>query len=220
MFILGTSSVLVFSTNSNNIDLIGPVPQTLSIGFRSFGFVGVIVSVAILLLAARAISVTSIFFSGTSRLPMVAGWDHLLPAWFTRLHARWKTPANSILFVGAITLVFALACPIGVGPQEAFQVADNAAGIFYGIAYLVFFAIPLVGAAKIRGGAPIWVRIAAADLYATHGQNAKRAAELYREVQRIPKLMSGQDVYVSNKLVDLYLGPLKEPGRVDGQPAS
>jgi len=161
MFILGTSSVLVFSTDSNHIDLIGPVPQTLSIGFRSFGFVGMIVSVAILLLAARAISVTSIFFSGTSRLPMVAGWDHLLPAWFTRLHARWKTPANSILFVGAITLVFALACLIGVGPQEAFQVADNAAGIFYGIAYLVFFAIPLVGAAKIRGGAPIWVRIAA-----------------------------------------------------------
>ena len=57
------------------------------------------------------------------------------------------------------------------------------------------------------------VRVAAADLYATHGQNPKRAAELYREVQRIPGLMSGHDVYVSNKLVDLYLGPLKEPGR-------
>jgi amino acid transporter len=161
MFILGTSSVLVFSTDSNQIDLIGPVPQTLSIGFRSFGFVGVIVSVAILLLAARAISVTSIFFSGTSRLPMVAGWDHLLPAWFTRLHPRWKTPANSIVFVGAITLLFALACLIGVGPQEAFQLADNAAGVFYGIAYLIFFAIPLVGAAKIRTGAPLWLRVAA-----------------------------------------------------------
>lgn len=57
------------------------------------------------------------------------------------------------------------------------------------------------------------VRIAAADLYATHGENPRRAAELYREVQRIPQLISGQDVYVSNKLVDLYLGPLKEPGR-------
>jgi hypothetical protein len=57
------------------------------------------------------------------------------------------------------------------------------------------------------------VRIAAADLYATHGENPKRAAELYREVQRIPELQSGQDVYVTNKLADLYLGPLKEPGR-------
>jgi hypothetical protein len=40
-----------------------------------------------------------------------------------------------------------------------------------------------------------------------------RAAELYREVQRLPGLMSGQDVYVTNKLADLYLGPLEQPGR-------
>ncbi len=57
------------------------------------------------------------------------------------------------------------------------------------------------------------VRIAAADLYATHGANPKRAAELYREVQRIPELMSGHDIYVANKLADLYLGPLREPGK-------
>lgn len=57
------------------------------------------------------------------------------------------------------------------------------------------------------------VRIAAADLYATHGQNPARAAELYREVQRIPDVGSGQDIYVTNKLADLYLGTLKQPGR-------
>lgn len=57
------------------------------------------------------------------------------------------------------------------------------------------------------------VRIAAADLYATHGKNPKRAAELYREVQRIPSLGSGHDVYVTNKLADLFLGPLKAPGK-------
>jgi amino acid transporter len=160
MFILGTSSVLVFATDSNKIDLIGPVPQTLSIGFRSFGAAGVIVSIAILLLAARAIAVMSIYFAGTSRLPMVAGWDDLLPAWFSRLHDRWKTPVNSIAFVGVVTVVFALASLIGVGPQEAFQLADNAAGVFYGIAYLVMFAIPLIGLRSVRAGAPLWLRIA------------------------------------------------------------
>ena len=65
---------------------------------------------------------------------------------------------------------------------------------------------------KLTPGDPR-VCMAAADLYATHGENPKRAAELYREVQRIPDVMSGQDVYVSNKLADLYLGPLKEPRR-------
>ena len=57
------------------------------------------------------------------------------------------------------------------------------------------------------------VRIAAADLYVKHGGNPKRAAELYRDVQRIPSIQSGHDIYASNKLADLYLGPLKEPGR-------
>lgn len=57
------------------------------------------------------------------------------------------------------------------------------------------------------------VRIAAADLYATHGENPIRAAELYREVQRIPEVASGHDIYASNKLADLYLGALKQPGR-------
>lgn len=57
------------------------------------------------------------------------------------------------------------------------------------------------------------VRIAAADLYVKHGQNPKRAAELYREVQRLPDIPSGHDIYATNKLADLYLGPLKEPGR-------
>lgn len=57
------------------------------------------------------------------------------------------------------------------------------------------------------------VLMAAADLYATHAANPKRAAELYRQVQKLPEVGTGQDVYVSNKLADLYLGPLKEPRR-------
>ena len=57
------------------------------------------------------------------------------------------------------------------------------------------------------------VRVAAADLYMTYGENPKRAAELYKEVQRIPEVGTGHDVYVSNKLVDLYLGPLNERGK-------
>ena len=85
MFILGTSSVLAF-IGDNQIDLIGPVPQTLRLGLHSFRIAGAIASVAILLMTVRSISSMSIHFTGSSRLPMVAGWDHLLPAWFSRLH--------------------------------------------------------------------------------------------------------------------------------------
>ncbi|PYL54295.1 MAG: hypothetical protein DMF33_01825 [Verrucomicrobia bacterium] len=92
---------------------------------------------------------------------MVAGWDHLLPSWFSCLHPRYKTPVNSIIFVGAITLVIAISSQIGAGIQEAFQLVDNAANVFYGIVYFTMFAIPIFGAGAIRSGAPIWLRIAA-----------------------------------------------------------
>ena len=160
MFILGTSSVLAF-VQGNEIDLIGPVPQVLSLGFRSFGKVSSIVSIAILLLLGRSIALVSIYFTGNTRLPVVAGWDHLLPAWFTRLHARHKTPVNSIIFVGAVTLGVALASLIGVGAQEAFQLIDNAAGVFYGIAYMTLFAIPLFGMRGTGARSPLWLRAAA-----------------------------------------------------------
>jgi glutamate:GABA antiporter len=160
MFILGTSSVLAFIGN-NPIDLIGPVPQTLRLGLRSFPIAGAIASVGIVLMTVRSISSTSVHLTGSSRLPMVAGWDRLLPIWFSRLHPKYKTPINSIIFVGAITLVIAISSQIGAGIQEAFQLVDNAANVFYGIVYVILFAIPIAGATAIRSGAPIWLRVAA-----------------------------------------------------------
>lgn len=160
MFILGTSSVLAF-IGDNPIDLIGPVPQTLRLGLHSFPIAGAIASIGILLMTMRTIAATSVHVTGSSRLPMVAGWDGLLPGWFSRLHPRYKTPANSIIFVGAITLLFSIGSQIGAGIQEAFQLVDNAINVFYGIVYLMLFAIPLFGASAIRSGAPIWLRIAA-----------------------------------------------------------
>jgi amino acid transporter len=160
MFILGTGSVLAFIGN-NPIDLIGPVPQTLRLGLRSFPIAGVIASIGILLMTVRSISSTSVHLTGSSRLPMVAGWDRLLPDWFSHLHPRYKTPVNSIMFVAAITLVIAISSQIGAGIQEAFQLVDNAANVFYGIVYAVLFAIPIAGAGTIRTGAPVWLRIAA-----------------------------------------------------------
>ena len=159
-FILGTSSVLAFVGN-NPIDLIGPVPQTLRLGLRFFPVAGSIASIAIVLMTIRTIASTSVHVTGSSRLPMVAGWDRLLPSWFSRLHPKYKTPMNSVIFVGAITLTIAIASQIGAGIQEAFQLVDNASNVFYGIVYAFLFAIPLAGATTIRSGAPVWLRLAA-----------------------------------------------------------
>ncbi|PYS49568.1 MAG: amino acid permease [Acidobacteria bacterium] len=158
MFILGTSSVLAF-VRPDNVDLLGPIPQVLSIGFRSFGFVARVISVVILALLGIRLAQASVSFTGNTRLPMVAGWDRLLPAWFTRLHATYRTPVNSIIFVGVITFLIGLTSIIGVGQQEAYQLLQNSSGILYALTYVVMFAIPLIGLRGVSPRPPLWVKV-------------------------------------------------------------
>lgn len=162
MFILGTSSVVAFIPR-DRVDVIGPIPQVLSMGFGSLGLVGTIGSIAILGIAVRTIALMSLYFVGNTRLPMVAGWDRLLPSWFSRLHPKYKTPINSILFVGAVTLVIGFASLTGVHAHEAFQLIDNAGGVFYALTYLVLFAIPLFGMKALGVRAPWWLKVACAS---------------------------------------------------------
>src|SRR5439155_10272359 len=160
MFILGTSSVLAL-VPAQRIDLVSPIPQALGAGFRGLGVVTLVVPALILLLLLRQVGNMTLIFAGNTRLPMVTGWDGWLPAWFTRLHPRFRTPVNSIFFVGAVTAVFTLAGQVGVGVQEAYQLLDNAAGIFYAFTYLALFAIPLFAARRLAQRPPHWLRAAA-----------------------------------------------------------
>src|SRR5213078_602181 len=161
MFILGTGSVLAF-VSPDKVDLIAPIPQVFSRAFSSFGWLSILISITIFGVAARQIALMSIYFAGNTRLPMVAGWDSLLPQWFAKLHKKYRTPVNSILFVGATTLIFSLAPLIGVKEAEAFQFQDNAANVFYALIYMVLFAIPIVAMKRFGAKAPWWLKVAAA----------------------------------------------------------
>lgn len=167
MFILGTSSVLAF-VGDQPINLIGPIPQTFRLAFGASGLSAAVGRLAIFLLLGRAVANASLIFTGLTRLPMTAGWDHLLPAWFTALHPRWKTPVNSILFIALLLLVMLLLGMLGVrGEQETMQLLVNASNVHYGLAYAALFALPLFGIAKFRRSVPLWLKIASVAGFAT-----------------------------------------------------
>jgi amino acid transporter len=157
LFILGTGAVLFF-VPMGSIDLVAPVPQVLAIATKPYGAAAQITGAAILIVLGMRVAQASLNFSATARLPMVAGWDHLLPAWFTKLHPKYRTPVNSILFVGAATLTCSLVGMTGVARQEAYQLFNNASGIFYALTYLAMFALPLLSSEASKG-----VRIASAS---------------------------------------------------------
>jgi amino acid transporter len=158
LFIFGTGAVLAV-VDPAEVDLVSPVLQAISIAARPLVLAAYLASAFFAMLLISRLAQASINFAVNSRLPMVAGWDHLLPAWFTRLHPTRRTPVNSALFVAALTLALALAGIAGAGRQEAFQLLNSAASIFYGLTYLAMFAIPILG----HAAPPPRLRLAAAS---------------------------------------------------------
>ncbi len=160
LYIFGTSAILAY-VSPDKIDVIGPIPQALHVAMDGSPLAGVIVPLAIVLLLTNYLSSFSLNFAANTRLPMCAGWDHLLPKWFTRLHPRYRTPLNSILFLGGVTLATSAVVLIGVGNQEAFELLQIWGFTFYAIAYLALFAIPLFAARNSAFRSPGWLRVLA-----------------------------------------------------------
>ena len=158
MFWLGTASVLTFHElhAGTQINFVAPIPQTLTLAFGEHGVAALAGKLTILLLQIRIIGAASYLFTGATRLPMTAGWDRLVPAWFARLDAR-RVPANSILFTGAVVAALLVLGSAGVHAAEAFGVLNDASSEFYALAYLAMFLIPICGAVAIRRRLPRWV---------------------------------------------------------------
>ena len=162
MFVLGTASVVSLHElhASTPINYVAPIPQALSFAFGEGGIAALLGKAAILLLQIRILGAASYLFTGATRLPMTAGWDNLIPAWFTRLHPRHRTPTNSIYVTSAVIAVMLVLGSAGVHSAEAFGVLNDASSEFYALAYLAMFLIPICGAKAVRDRLPRWIAAA------------------------------------------------------------
>jgi len=159
MFVLGTAAVVSFHEldPATAINYVAPIPQTLTMAFGEAGPAALLAKFAILLLQIRILGAASQLFTGATRLPMTAGWDHLIPAWFARLHPRHRTPVNSIYVTVAVVGALLVLGSAGVRAVEAFSVLNDASSEFYALAYLAMFLIPLCGEQPVRERLPRWV---------------------------------------------------------------
>jgi amino acid transporter len=160
MFTLGTASVLAFhELTGAALNYIAPIPQALSLAFGDRGLGSFIARFVILLLQIRILGAASFIFTGVTRLPMAAGWDHLIPAWFSRLHPRYKTPTNSILVAWLLIAACIALASAGKHAAATFNVLNNASSELYALAYLAMFAIPILGARLFTRRIPVWVAL-------------------------------------------------------------
>jgi amino acid transporter len=169
IYILMTGSMLAYIPAAK-VDLTGPIPQILAAAFGGATAGGAALGTdwglllsrgTILVLAAALVAQYAVIVAETSRLPMVTGWDNLIPAWFTRLDPRWKTPSRSIAVIVALAIGMGLLATYGTGAQEAFQVINSVGNVSFGIYYLMMFAIPLVMGDRFGVRADFWMKLAA-----------------------------------------------------------
>jgi len=69
-------------------------------------------------------------------------------------------------------------------------------------------------ASRSRGGSSIASLRAEAELHASGSGDPKRAEELFLRIRRAPDATTSDELYASHRLIDLYVGPLQDPGRV------
>jgi amino acid transporter len=148
LYILSTGSLLSY-VPAQNIDLAAPVSQTLGAAFGASPVTQWIASAGVFAIIVLSVAQYTVIVAETSRLPLVAGWDGLLPAWFTRLHPRFRTPTRALWFVVLCCFGLATLSLIGVAQQEAFQLVTTAAQACYGLYYLILFAVPLARGTKL-----------------------------------------------------------------------
>ncbi len=142
IYFLMTSSMLTYIPASQ-IDLAGSIPQALAAAFGQGAGIW-LGRVMILALATFTFCSFTTIAAETSRLPMVAGWDRLLPAWFARLHPRFGTPVRSLWVIVAVAMAAAVAATLSSGHEEAFQVLVSAGQLIFGVYYCAMFAVPLL----------------------------------------------------------------------------
>jgi amino acid transporter len=139
MYIVGTSAVLAYIPPAR-VDLAATVPQLIQVAVGATLLGRVLTIIGIGALNIPFIAAMVIITGMVARLPMVAGWDGLLPGWWSELHPRFRTPSKAIGVVTAAMFLLGALSLWGAGNQEAAQVSVGVGGGSLCLMYMLLFA--------------------------------------------------------------------------------
>src|SRR5271163_271802 len=159
IYVVMTGSMLTY-VPASKIDLAGPIPQVLAAALGQG--IGVWLGrVMILALTLFTICSYTILMAETSRLPMVAGWDSVLSAWFTRLNPRFRTPVRSLCVIVAVAAFASILASLNTGREEAFQLLQTSGQLSFGLYYCAMFAVPLATGSRFGRRPGFWLVLCA-----------------------------------------------------------
>lgn len=144
MYIVSTGAVLAY-VPPGRVDLAAAVPQAIQAGLGFTGWGGGLTKLAALGFSVSYFASMVLYVGMIARLPMVAGWDGLLPSWWSALNPRYRTPVKAIFVVTISMLLLGVLSLWGAGNQEAVQVSVGAAFGSLCLTYMLLFSVVLFG---------------------------------------------------------------------------
>ena len=138
IYMLGTVAVMVL-LNPLDVDPKSGVFQAITSGstILGFAFFGVLASLLVTVGNAGGVGTT---VAGVARVPFAVGIDSYLPAYFGKIHPRWRTPHISILIQAVISAGVLILSQINETMSGAYQVLVDAAIILYFLPFLYMYA--------------------------------------------------------------------------------
>jgi glutamate:GABA antiporter len=138
IYILGTLATMVLVTPAN-VDPKSGVFQAITSGSNMLG-IGIVGVIAALLVTVGNAGGVGTTVAGVARVPFAVGIDSYLPAFFGKIHPRWRTPYISILIQAGISAVILVLAQTNETVNGAYQVLVDAAIILYFLPFLYMYA--------------------------------------------------------------------------------
>ena len=137
------------------IGVIQGIMQALSVGAQDAGAGWIVAPIAVVMALAIGGS-SSAWFSGSARIPFVAGIDSALPAALGKVHPKWHSPYIAIIVCAVLGAFFTAVSLTGSSVAEAYQILLKASVVLQMIPFIyVFLALarlPDVSTAKRLAG--------------------------------------------------------------------
>jgi glutamate:GABA antiporter len=143
IYVLGSASVLVAIPASALAERSG-IAEAIDLVAGRIGLVG-LGGITAGLLALGAIAQNNSWVAASARVPFAAAEDRTLPAFFARLHPRYRTPHVALIVQAAVAsgiLLVSLFLHLGSGQttlQEGYDVLVNLTILTYFVPYLYLF---------------------------------------------------------------------------------
>src|SRR5215467_2226974 len=158
IYVLGTMALL-WLLPADQIDPRNGVFGGISFGSAALGIAWFGMLAALLVTVGNAGGVGATV-AGVARVPFVAGIDHYLPAFFGKIHPKWKTPHISILIQAGISALVLTLAQIKSDPQEAYRALVDIGVILYFVPFLYMYAAVIkLAYRRDRGSSPNTVLI-------------------------------------------------------------